>query len=121
MSDPLITFDTAGLTDLADQYGKAGKEATRLARLVVTKTGQDVQRDARIGCPVDTGNLRASIGIDRPTLLESVIGPTANYGRFVEYGTSRAAPQPYMRPALERNTAPFEQAIGQIPRMVLGD
>lgn len=120
MTEPLITFNTDELEAIAARYGTAGAEATRLARLVVTKVGHDVQRDAQIACPVDTGNLRASIGIRRPTLLQALVGPSANYGAFVEYGTSRMSPQPYMRPALDRNEAPFRQAIGQIPRMVLG-
>ena len=39
---------------------------------------------------------------------------TANYSAFVEYGTSRMAPRPFVGPAKERNEPGFVQAIGQI-------
>ena len=34
-----------------------------------------------------------------PTKASYVVGPSANYGGHVEYGTSRMSAQPYMRPA----------------------
>lgn len=46
-----------------------------------------------------TGNLRANI-----VAVKNFVGTTrrAFYGRFVEFGTRRAAARPFLRPALER-------------------
>jgi HK97 gp10 family phage protein len=37
-----------------------------------------------------------------PGDLTAEVGPTAEYGAFVEYGTSRMRAQPYMTPASEQ-------------------
>lgn len=57
-----------------------------------------------------TGNLRNSINVERPSATVRTIGPTGGsttrgtpvkkYGYFLEFGTRRMAPRPYMRPSL---------------------
>src|SRR3990167_2660090 len=70
--------------------------------------GAKVEDVAKRFCPVDSGRLRASIGFHKLSwnhvLVSTGLKPTSkpvNYASFVEYGTSRMAPQPYMRPAVE--------------------
>lgn len=66
--------------------------------------GLTVQNRARELCPVDTGRLRASItssGLQRDSRGAYVeIGTNVEYAGHVEFGTVRAAAQPYLRPAL---------------------
>jgi HK97 gp10 family phage protein len=69
----------------------------------LSRLGLMVQNEARLRCRVDTGRLRSSIqhtpGRDaRGPYVD--VGTNVEYATFVEYGTSRMAPQPYMRPAL---------------------
>jgi len=92
-----IVFDAGALEELfASPDGPSGKYLKRL--------GLKVQRGAKRRCPVDTGRLRASIaeelGEDGRGLVE-VIGTDVEYGAYVELGTSRAAAQPFLRPALD--------------------
>ena len=89
------------LAKLAFDLAAAGAKARRLADVAVRKTGLDVVRIAQMQAPVDTGNLRASIGMTQtgPTSVE--VGPTAHYGAYVEYGTYKMAAQPYMSPAAD--------------------
>ena len=61
-----------------------------------------VQGDATLNAPVDTGNLRSSIDYEVGTDNADIFA-TANYAAHVEYGTSRQAAQPYLRPALDNN------------------
>jgi hypothetical protein len=42
------------------------------------------------------------------------VGPTVDYGMFVEAGTSRMGPQPYMRPAFDRRAPILEQILEQL-------
>lgn len=87
------------------------------------KTAADIERDAKVLAPVDTGNLRASIGTTSAGLSRT-IGPTTHYGAYLEYGhrivawgheTGRyAAPRPYMIPASIRNEPGFLAAMAQI-------
>lgn len=68
------------------------------------KLGIRVQNQARINCPVDTGRLRASIGVSEhpaPGGVTAVrIGSDVEYAIYVEKGTSRMRAQPYLEPAL---------------------
>lgn len=81
---------------------------------VLDKAAADVQRGAAARAPVDTGALRNSIGTSNAGRFARDIGPTVNYGMFVEYGTSRMGPQPFMGPALEAARPSFEQAIAEL-------
>lgn len=87
----------------------------RVAR-VVRRTAAAVERDAKALCPVDTGFLRNSIttsvgGDGRSSLMSAEVGPSANYAPFVEFGTSRMAPQPFLMPALAAHENEFYLAV----------
>lgn len=100
----------------ADLRG-AGDRVGPAVELVTRKSIGDVERDGKQFAPVDTGNLRNSISstVTRTaTGVAGEAGPTAEYGDYVERGTSRMPPQPYMAPALERNAPGYEAAIAQI-------
>jgi len=55
---------------------------------------------AREIAPVRTGYLRSTITSIRTSLLSWRVQAAAPYAKFVEYGTSRVAAKPYLRPAL---------------------
>lgn len=78
-----------------------------------------VERDAKAFAPVDTGNLRNSISTDitgdgRFGEMSAEIGPTADYGHYVEHGTSTQAPQAYLGPAFDRQAPGFVEALEQL-------
>lgn len=68
-------------------------------RKKLSATGITVQNRARQRCPVDTGRLRNSITHDASD-TGVVIGTNVKYAPFVELGTSRQRPQPYLIPGL---------------------
>lgn len=110
-------FDVSDLNRLSADLGNASRKVLPLARIVIQKSAADIKRDAQAFAPVDTGNLRSSIGYETRELGTAVtaeIGPTASYGAFVEFGTSRMGPHAYMGPALDRNGHAFEKAMGDI-------
>lgn len=51
---------------------------------------------------VDTGQLRASIRREKAGLFTWRVGTGLEHAPHLEYGTSKMAPRPFMRPALER-------------------
>lgn len=115
----------ASLELLAHDLTAAGRQVGQQARTVVRKTAYDIQASAKDIAPVDTGNLKSSITtsdlrIGTTGTIAAEIGPTANYGAFVENGTSRQAPQAYMGPAADRHSGAFEQAMQQLGAEVLG-
>jgi HK97 gp10 family phage protein len=75
----------------------------KLALEVDAKAREAVElctRTAQLLAPVRTGRLRANIDWAKSAPLRYVIFSRVEYSVFVEYGTSRMAAQPFMRPTL---------------------
>lgn len=118
-----IEVDASELNQLAIDLGAAGARAPVLARQVVQKSSADIKRDGQRFAPVDTGHLMNSITYETrqlPAGAAGEIGPTAEYGRYVEEGTSTMAPRAYMGPALDRNTPAFVTAAEALGVQALG-
>ncbi len=92
---------------------------------------------ARSMCPVDTGNLRASITVDvQQVAFQSITGTvfaTADYADYVEFGTGRRGDpivphtdkpgmiaQPFMRPAFDENKSAIEDLFREQIKTAIG-
>lgn len=109
--------DADELHALAADLTKASTRAKERAPLVVRKAALDVVAHGKRFSPVDTGATKGSIGADITTEggeVVAVIGPTTHYAPYLEYGTSRAAPRPFMGPALDIVAPAFTEAIAQL-------
>lgn len=112
-----MSADASELRSLGHDLTKVSTQAAVRAIRVTEKVAADITRDAKMGAPVDTGNLKNSIGWDmtnRNGEVGAEIGPTANYGGYVEFGTSNAAAQPYLSPAFKRHVPNYEKALGML-------
>ena len=81
------------------------------------QVGLAAEGHAKAKCPVDTGRLRNSIThVVDPDGHGVSIGTNVEYGRYVELGTSRADPQPFLNPAATEHTdeynAIMREALG---------
>lgn len=120
-------LDYSELTTLAVDMARIPATADRMVSAAVRKTAFDVEATAKAFCPVDTGNLKGSIGTSpigqdrelRPGDMDAEIGPTADYGAYVEFGTSRHGPAAYMGPALDRHAGDLETALNQLADRLL--
>jgi HK97 gp10 family phage protein len=75
-----------------------------LAQLMfLDEVGELIKQRARHQATIDprriTGRLWASIYSRRFSLTTVEVGATAYYGYFLEYGTSKMRPHPFIRPA----------------------
>lgn len=78
----------------------------------VKRSTLDVEAKAKGMVPVKTGTLRRSIhSVFQNGGLTGIVGPSVNYGAFVEFGTRRMAARPYMRPAAEAVLPKFAEAV----------
>ena len=109
----MAQFDTSQLASLTADLRDAAPRAVAAAKVAVAKTAFDLSAIAQTLAPVDTGFLRSSIGTDVDGLT-AVIGPTAEYGAHVEFGTYRMQPQPYMGPAADQVEPGFAEAMRMI-------
>lgn len=110
-----VTGSTELIAEFTHEEITTGAKAVAATR----KTAHDIERDAKVMSPVDTGNLRSSIGTNiagNPAqgTVSAEIGPTAHYGLYVETGTSRMAAQPYLYPAADRHLETWYRVMGQL-------
>lgn len=116
--DPM--FDASDVGSFATDLGQAVAGTARLVQTAVRKVARDITADAQIDVAVDTGNLKSSIGhsdlrtVGASGVAEAEVGPTAEYGIWVENGTSTMGAQPYLGPAFDRNIPALEQVMGII-------
>lgn len=74
----------------------------------------------------DTGNLRNSINYEIQKdeyTVTGIVGTTQKnppYGRFLEYGTSKMAPRPWLRPAMRKNNEFIRKSISETIKRVVG-
>lgn len=73
--------------------------------------GKEITDKAKQYVPVDTGELRDSINVqaDDPVNKEIYIGSTVEYAIYIEMGTTKMSPQPYLRPALDETMADVDK------------
>lgn len=77
-----------------------GKELKEGIKTALNKGANIVETQAKLLCPVDTGNLRRSI---THNVFDDgfEVGTNVEYAIFVEKGTSKTKAQPYLEPALD--------------------
>ena len=109
---PTVTMTVRGGADLRRNLARlAGAERRQAQQDGLEAGARIVETHAKIRCPVDTGFLRNSITVDEVTPMEAIVGPHTDYAEHVEFGTSRMAAQPYMRPALDEHEGEIVQAV----------
>ena len=65
---------------------------------------------AKLACPVDTGRLRNSISHARDDEA-AYIGTNVEYAPYVELGTSRMKPRPFLTPAAQDHAEEYRDII----------
>lgn len=72
--------------------------------------GLTAEAHAKELCPVDTGRLRNSISHARDDTA-AYIGTNVEYAAYVELGTSKMKPRPYLRPAAANYADEYKQIV----------
>lgn len=93
-----VYIDTSEVQALAGLLGAAaGTIDTEVSRSV-NAAAEATEARAKSLVPVASGTLKGSIHTDHDG-TEATVTADADYAAFVEFGTSRQAPQPFMYPA----------------------
>jgi len=113
-----IGVEIVGGQRLVAHLAEAIRNIDPKTREALREVARKVVQDAKALCPVDTGSLQRSIRAEEyPPEVNiyrifvvaggKIINPKTrkkvDYAAYVEYGTSRAPAQPFLRPALEQN------------------
>ena len=100
-SSGLSASDASGLVEIREDNARQIADAIdqALAR-ALEEVGLVAEGYAKKACPVATGRLRNSIPHQvRPSEKSVYIGTNVEYAPYVELGTSRMKPQPFLRHA----------------------
>jgi HK97 gp10 family phage protein len=87
-------------------YATARAKRPMITKAEMKATGRTTRvsdPNAEVGVPVRTGALQISIQKSVESKLNSIVGKVftqSPYGSYVEFGTSKMAARPFMRPAL---------------------
>ena len=123
-----MEIEIVGLRELEDKLSNLDEKLKRALEEALEEIAEKIRDDAKSFAPVDTGALRKSIRVEKKGELQfsvvagdgGVINPRTgrevDYAGFVEFGTSRMSPQPYMQPALEKNR---DEILNIVKRKVL--
>lgn len=84
---------------------------------VVRMNGAEMQAKAQRNAPVDTGNLKRSIGLEiRDNGLTAEVEALAEYAPYVEWGTRFMRAQPFIRPAFNSQKEIFKRDMDRLMR-----
>lgn len=93
--------DWAGVLEIRENNAAQVEAALNSAiAKAITMIGQQAEGYAKLMCPTDTGRLKNSI-TNQIDLQENAvcIGTNVEYAPYVELGTRRQDPHPYLKPA----------------------
>lgn len=113
----MFSSDASEFATLARQLTVAATRIGAPVSAALRKSSKAMEADARALAPVGaTGDLADSIeatthGDGRSASMSAEVSTDVPYAGYVEYGTSRQAPQPFMQPAVEKHLPPLESAF----------
>ena len=101
-----VKLDMAKLEKMIAETNPAVREAVGASAFAI-------EGHAKILAPVDTGFLRSSIQAEDLTGVTWRVNVWAEYGEFVELGTSRMRARPFLAPAVEALRGFFHRKLAE--------
>lgn len=95
------------VTDNSEEFKSALASAKAVA---LEQIGLIAESYAKALCPVDTGRLRNSISHATDGDNE-YIGTNVEYAPYVELGTRRMSPRPFLKPAAEGHASEYRSIL----------
>lgn len=126
MTGMTFRLDVTELAQYAERLEETAKEVQPAARKLTGQYANLIVKEAKRLVPVRTGNLRDSIRVTpsseagRLGLAAAGIAADAPYAGFVEFGTARMRPRPYIRPAVKRYEKEFLADMSKLGQATLG-
>ena len=121
-----INVELVGIDRLIARLGKASETLDPKTIEGLSEVADKIVSDAKTMVPIETGSLQKSIckqhhvsegnihniGVSSGGYVTNPkTGRIVNYAAHVEYGTSKMAPKPYLRPALEANRQSLTEVL----------
>ena len=100
------------ITDNTDEVRRAFEEKCNIALEMIGIKCEGYAFDI---CPVDTGRLQNSIThVVAPGEKAVYVGTNVEYAPYVELGTRRQDPQPYLKPAVINHVGEYRDILDKV-------
>lgn len=95
---------------ITDKTDSIKNDISQAVQRALKEIGLTAETYAKLNAPVDTGRLRSSIthAIDESN---AYIGTNVEYAKYVELGTTKQKPQPYLKPAVTEHMLEYQQIL----------
>ncbi len=109
-----VSIDFEGIGDLIDDIGRYAANADAVEEEALLEASAPIIEEARqtTAFKDHSGELRRSLKVGKVKaqkgskfVISGVLSKKVYYGRMVEFGTSMAAPHPFLAPAFEHHQA----------------
>lgn len=110
MARSRVKVDISDLVRFENRLKTAAANVEREAESFQQEWGGKWADDMKATVPVASGHLRDSINQVEPG---GITFGDASYWRFLEYGTSKMSPQPFVRPTMKRIRTPARKDAGE--------
>lgn len=108
-----VTVKLKGVNELQEKL-KKNMDLTAVKK-AVKLNGSEMNKQAKVNAPVDTGTLKRSIGLKiKNKGLSAEVEATAEYAAYVEWGTRYQAPQLYISDAFEKQKPKFKNDLKKL-------
>lgn len=118
-------WDVSEVVALATGWDKAMGRVPEMVKSQLMTAGEKMAERARTIAPKQTGRLAGSI--EATPLVQNFgadvaveVGPTAFWGRYVENGTSKMSPRPFLGPAADQEASAIAEAVAKAIDEVFG-
>lgn len=113
-----IVVRIEGIDELTTALRRGGRVGGELDK-AVKKLSEKAAEQAKGRAPVRTGRLKRSINVRRVGEASYRISADTPYSGYVEHGTGRMKPQPYMRPAIEQVAKELRPEVERLLKRVV--
>lgn len=106
-------IELSGVDEILNKLKNIGANVSKLENQALRNAAEPVLEDAKANAPVKTGKLKEGLGISsvkaKAGMKYILVGIDKSdnskifYGKFIEFGTSKMSPRPFMGPAYEKN------------------
>jgi HK97 gp10 family phage protein len=115
-----MAVELNGMTELINTLQRLGHNVTDVEEKALEAGAEIIQEEVITNVPERTGNLKDNIKVTevKDSKIEVHTGK-AYYGLFLEYGTSKMQPKPFMEPSFHNVKAEVENKMAEVIRREL--
>lgn len=119
----MAEIELTGVDEILNKLQGMGENVGRLENKALKNAAEPLLQDAKANVPVRTGKLKEGINIgkikNKGGVKYILVGVERGdnseifYGKFIEFGTSKRAAQPFLQPAYEKNKNRIKEIIAE--------